>query len=54
VENGDLFTAVQAIKKQPGKDIMVYGCSDFASSLISLNMIDEYYFFRSPTIKNFA
>jgi dihydrofolate reductase len=48
VENGDLAPAVQALKKQPGKDIMVYGGANFVSSLISLNLIDEYYFFVCP------
>ena len=48
VENGDLATAVQALKKEPGKDIMVYGGASFASALISLNLVDEYYIFRSP------
>lgn len=48
VENGDLVAAIQALKKQPGKDIMVYGGANFVSSLISENLIDEYYIFRSP------
>src|ERR1700730_14195111 len=48
VENGDLAAAVQALKKQPGKDIMVYGGANFVSSLISQNLIDEYFIFRNP------
>jgi dihydrofolate reductase len=48
VENGDLATAVQALKNETGKDIMVYGGANFVSSLISLNLIDEYYIFRNP------
>jgi dihydrofolate reductase len=48
VENGDLATAVQALKEQPGKDILVYGGVDFVSSLISLNLIDEYYIIIAP------
>jgi dihydrofolate reductase len=48
VENGDLATAIQALKNKPGKDIMVYGGAGFVSSLISLNLIDEYYIFRNP------
>ncbi len=48
VENGDLATVVQALKEQPGKDILVYGGVDFVSSLISLNLIDEYYFIIAP------
>ena len=48
VENGDLITAVQALKEQPGKDIVVYGGADFVSSLISHNLIDEYYIIINP------
>lgn len=48
VENGDMVAAVQALKKAPGKDIMVYGGATFASSLISQNLVDEYYIFRNP------
>jgi len=48
VENGDLATAVQALKEQPGKDILVYGGVGFVSSLVSLNLIDEYYFIVNP------
>jgi dihydrofolate reductase len=48
VENGDLATAIQALKKKPGKDIMVYGGASFVSSLISLNLIDEYFIFSNP------
>jgi dihydrofolate reductase len=48
VENGALAAAVNALKKQPGKDIMVYGGANFVSSLISQNLIDEYYIFRKP------
>ena len=48
VENGDLATAVKALKEQPGKDILVYGGVGFVSSLVSLNLIDEYYFIVNP------
>jgi dihydrofolate reductase len=48
VENGDLATAVRALKEQPGKDILVYGGANFVSSLISLNLIDEYYIIINP------
>jgi dihydrofolate reductase len=48
MENCDVATTVQALKKQPGKDIMVYGGAAFVSSLISQNLIDEYYIFRRP------
>jgi dihydrofolate reductase len=48
VENGDLVTVVQSLKNQPGKDILVYGGADFVSSLVSLNLIDEYYLIVNP------
>jgi dihydrofolate reductase len=48
VENGDLAAAVHALKKQPGKDIMVYGGATFVRSLISQDLVDEYYIFRRP------
>jgi dihydrofolate reductase len=48
VENGDLATTIQALKEQPGKDILVYGGAGFVSSLISLNLIDEYYIIVNP------
>ena len=48
VENGDLATIVNALKKEPGKDIIVYGGAGFASSLISLNLVDEYFMIVNP------
>lgn len=48
VENGDAVAAIQALKKTPGKDIIVYGGASFVNSLINDNLIDEYYIFRHP------
>ncbi len=48
VENGDLATVVTSLKDQPGKDIIVYGGVNFVSSLVSLNLIDEYYLIVNP------
>lgn len=48
VENGDLATVVNALKNEQGKDIIVYGGADFVSSLISQNLIDEYYIIKNP------
>jgi dihydrofolate reductase len=48
MENGDLVAAVHALKSEPGKDIIVYGGANFVSSLISGNLIDEYYIFVNP------
>jgi dihydrofolate reductase len=46
---GDLAEEVNRLKNQTGKDIIVYGGSDFVSSLIKENLIDEYNFFINPT-----
>ncbi len=48
MENRDPATVVKALKEAPGKDLMVYGGANFVSSLISLDLIDEYYIFRNP------
>jgi dihydrofolate reductase len=48
VENEDLAATVQQMKEEPGKDIIVYGGANFVSSLISLDLIDEYYIYVSP------
>src|SRR5690242_2934357 len=41
VENGDLVQSINKLKKQQGKDIIVYGGANFASELIKNNLIDE-------------
>lgn len=48
VENGDLVSKVEALKKESGKDILVYGGADFVSSLIDQDLIDEYYIIVNP------
>lgn len=48
VENGDLVAAVQALKKEPGKDIIVYGGAQFVSALVEHDLIDEYHLFVNP------
>ncbi len=47
-ESGDLAAAIKKLKQQPGKDLLVYGGAQFVISLISLNLIDEYYLFTNP------
>ena len=49
VENGDLVTAVNDLKNQSGKDIVVYGGASFVSSLIDNGLIDEFNLFINPT-----
>lgn len=48
VENGDLATAVKALKSQPGKDLLVYGGVEFVNSLARENLIDEYHIIVNP------
>ena len=48
VENGPLVDAVNRLKSQNGKDIIVYGGATFVSSLIENSLIDELNFFVNP------
>ncbi len=46
--DGDLEEVVYALKRQRGKDMIVYGGAEFVSNLIRLNLIDEYHLFINP------
>ncbi len=46
---GDFVKAINQLKAQKGKDIIVYGGPIFASSLIKAGLIDEFHFFINPT-----
>jgi dihydrofolate reductase len=48
VENGDVAEKVGELKKQQGKDLVVYGGATFVSSLIEHDLIDELNFFVNP------
>jgi dihydrofolate reductase len=48
VENGDLKTVIEKLKKNSSKDILVYGGANFVSSLINENLIDDYYLIVNP------
>ena len=48
VHNGDMVEGVQALKRQAGKDIVVYGGATFVASLIEHNLIDELNLFVNP------
>lgn len=48
VERGDLDKSISALKKQPGKDLIVYGGGKFVSELIKNNLIDEYHLLVNP------
>lgn len=45
---GDLVAEINALKAQPGRDIIVYGGASFVASLVKHNLIDEYHLFVNP------
>ena len=48
VENGAMADAVNALKRQDGKDVIVYGGATFVRSLIENGLIDELNLFVNP------
>ena len=50
ISNGDIVDEIKKLKNQDGKDIYACGGSDFVSSLIQNNLIDEYYLFTNPVM----
>jgi dihydrofolate reductase len=46
---GNLAEEVANLKKQTGKDILVFGGASFVSSLIKEGLIDEYHLIVNPT-----
>lgn len=48
LQNGDLAQAIQVLKNEPGKDIIVYGCGEFVVELVNNNLVDEYYIIVNP------
>lgn len=49
VESRDLVESVTQLKKEPGKNIIVYGGAKFVSELIKHHLVDEYYLLSNPT-----
>jgi dihydrofolate reductase len=47
---GDLAEAVAALKRAPGKDILVYGGPTLASALLDAQLIDEMHIIVNPTV----
>ena len=46
-----LKEGIEELKKEEGdKDLIAYGGSSFVSSLIELDLIDEYYLFLNPVV----
>jgi dihydrofolate reductase len=46
---GNLAEEVDGLKKQGGKDILVFGGAGFVSSLVNEGLIDEYHLIINPT-----
>ena len=46
---GNLAEEIDNLKKQNGKDILVFGGAGFVSSLINEGLIDEYHLIVNPT-----
>jgi len=50
VVNGEIVDSVSQLKRQPGKDLLVYGGSSFVASLIERNLVDEYHLLVNPVV----
>lgn len=50
VARGDLLKTVGDLKRQPGKGIVSFGGAQLASSLMELDLVDEYQLVVCPTI----
>ena len=46
----DLVNEVDQLKKQPGKDIIMYGGSEFVGSVIKAGLVDEFHLFVNPAV----
>jgi len=46
----DIVEEVKELKKEPGKDILIYGGAGIVSSFIRENLIDEYHLFINPVV----
>jgi dihydrofolate reductase len=47
---GDLVEEINALKQEPGQDIILYGGAKLVSAFIQQNLIDEYHLFVNPVI----
>jgi dihydrofolate reductase len=46
----DILEEVKELKKEPGKDILIYGGAAIVSYFIRENLIDEYHLFINPVV----
>ena len=49
VARRSLVEEVNALKRQPGQNIIAFGGVGFASSLVAAGLVDEFQFFVNPT-----
>ncbi len=47
---GDMVSAVNALKKAPGKNLIAFGGAGFARSLIAADLVDEFHFIVNPVV----
>lgn len=50
VVNADIFQAIEKLKREPGKDIWLFGGSGLVSTFMNLNLIDEFRIAVFPVI----
>ncbi len=47
---GDAVEEISRLKSQPGKDLLIFGSADLASTLIQHGLVDEYRIFVNPIL----
>ena len=47
---GNIAEEISKLKRQPGKDLFVFGSADLASTLTNLGLIDEYRIIVNPVV----
>ena len=50
IASGNLAVEINRLKRQNGKDMIVYGGASFVSALIMEGLIDEYHLFINPVV----
>jgi dihydrofolate reductase len=50
VVSGNIAEKVASLKQEPGKDLVMFGGADIATSFIKLGLIDEYRILITPTV----
>ncbi len=46
----NIASEIQQLKQQPGKDMVIFGGADLASTFIKLGLIDEYHLIVNPVV----